>query len=81
MRNQNDFEIGYNYARKHYAFLAKYEPQYLWELGAAYLMGKGPTAELSRGMGLYYLELGMKLFLSGNSNEATGPKPSLSARP
>jgi hypothetical protein len=65
-RQSSDFEIGYNYVRRRYSLLSKKSSQYLWELGAAYLMAKGATAELSRGMGFYFLELGVKMFLSEN---------------
>ncbi|NLI93003.1 MAG: hypothetical protein GX434_12665 [Peptococcaceae bacterium] len=50
----------YEYVRQRYSFLAKQSSQYLWELGTAYLRGKGVTDELSRGMGFYFLELGIK---------------------
>ncbi|KUO63242.1 MAG: hypothetical protein APF84_01745 [Gracilibacter sp. BRH_c7a] len=63
-QQNSDFEIGYNYVRRRYSFLSKKSPQYLWELGTAYLIVKGATAELSRGMGFYFLELGVKMFLS-----------------
>lgn len=58
--DRSDFEIGYDYVRRRYAFLAKNSPQYLWELGTAYFRVKGAIAELSRGMGCYFLELGMQ---------------------
>lgn len=56
----NDFEIGYNYVRKRYSFLAEQCPESLWELSTAFLSGKGAAIELSRGMGFYFLELGLK---------------------
>lgn len=58
--NRSDFEIGYDYARQHYSFLATKSPRYLRELGTAYLRATGPTAELARGMAFYFLELEMK---------------------
>jgi len=60
----SDFEIGYEYVRKRYSFLAKYSSQHLWELGNAYLQTRGADAELSRGMGFYFLELGIKMRLA-----------------
>lgn len=60
----SDFEIGYEYVRKRYSFLEKQDSQYLWELGTAYLHVLGATAELSSGMGFYFLELGIKTRLS-----------------
>lgn len=60
----SDFEIGYNYVRKRYSFLAEQGPESLWELSTAFLSGKGPTIELSRGMGFYFLELGLKKLTS-----------------
>lgn len=63
-QQSSDFEIGYNYVRRRYSFLSKKSSRYLWELGTAFLMFKGATAELSRGMGYYFLELGVKIFLS-----------------
>ncbi len=59
-QHPSDFEIGYEYVRKHYSFLTKQSSQHLLELGIAYLRAKGATAELSRGMGFYFLELGLK---------------------
>lgn len=56
----SDFEIGYGYVRQRYSFLAKQNYQDLWELGNAYLQTKGANAELSRGMGFYFLELGIR---------------------
>jgi len=38
--------------------------QHLWELGNAYLQTRGANAELSRGMGFYFLELGIKMRLA-----------------
>ena len=63
-QHHSDFEIGYEYVRKRYSFLAKYSSQYLWELGKAFLKTRGTNAELSRGMGFYFLELGIKIRLS-----------------
>ena len=60
----SDFEIGYEYVRKRYSFLAKHSYQDLWELGTAYLLTRGSNAELSQGMGFYFLELGIKTRLS-----------------
>lgn len=34
------------------------------ELGNAYLQTRGANAELSRGMGFYFLELGIKVHLA-----------------
>jgi len=59
-----DFEIGYEYVRKRYSFLVKHSSQHLWELGRAYLQTRGANAELSRGMGFYFLELGIKMRLA-----------------
>ena len=56
----SDFEIGYEYVRQRYSFMAKHSSQHLWELGNAYLQTRGATAELSRGMAFYFLELGLK---------------------
>ena len=56
--------IGYEYVRKRYSFLAKYGSQHLWELGNAYLLTRGTNAELSRGMGFYFLELGIEMRLA-----------------
>jgi len=60
----SDFEIGYEYVRKRYSFLAKHSSHDLWELGNAYLQTKGADSELSRGMGFYFLELGIKIRLT-----------------
>jgi len=60
----SDFEIGYDYVRRRYSFLAKHSSQDLWKLGTAYLQAKGSNAELSRGMGFYFLELGIKIRLA-----------------
>lgn len=60
----SDFEIGYEYVRKRYSILAKRNCQGLWELGIAYLQTRGANAELSRGMGFYFLELGIKTRLA-----------------
>ncbi len=62
-QHPSDFEIGYEYVRKHYSFLTKHSSQHLWELAIAYLGAKGATAELSRD-GFYFLELGIKMFLA-----------------
>ena len=63
-RDLSDFEIGYEYVRKRYSFLAKCSSQYLWALGKAFLKTRGTNAELSRGMGFYFLELGIKMRLA-----------------
>ena len=63
-KNLCDFQIGYEYVRKHYSFLAKYTFQNLWELGNAFLQTRGASAELSRGMGFFFLELGIKMRLA-----------------
>ena len=60
----SDFEIGYEYVRKRYSALAKHSRQDLWALGIAYLQTRGANAELSRGMGFYFLELGIKTRLA-----------------
>ncbi len=60
----SDFEIGYEYVRKRYSFLANHSSHDLWKLGIAYLQSRGANAELSRGMGFYFLELGIKTRLS-----------------
>ncbi|MCO1602070.1 hypothetical protein [Desulfosporosinus nitroreducens] len=60
----SDFEIGYEYVRKRYSILAKHSSKQLWELGTAYLQARGANAELSRGMGFYFLELGIKIRLA-----------------
>jgi hypothetical protein len=60
----SDFEIGYEYVRKRYSFLSKHSSKQLWELGNAYLQTRGASAELSRGMGVYFLELGNKMHLA-----------------
>ena len=60
----SDFEIGYGYVRQRYSFLAKHNYHDLWELGNAYLQIKGANAELSRGMGFYFLELGIRIRLA-----------------
>lgn len=60
----SDFEIGYDYVRRRYSSLAKHSYQDLWELGNAYLQTRGSDAELSRGMGFYFLELGIKIRLA-----------------
>ena len=59
-----DFEIGYNYVRRRYSFFGDQTPQYLWELGHAYLQIRETNAELSKGMGYYFLELGIKKLLA-----------------
>ncbi|EHQ89544.1 hypothetical protein [Desulfosporosinus youngiae] len=69
----SDFEIGYDYVRKRYSILAKRNCQDLWELGIAYLQTRGANAELSRGMGFYFLELGIKTRLA---EIIPGPSPS-----
>jgi len=57
----SDFEQGYNYARQmHTALLAKKSPQDILELAKVFFLFKGDIAELARGMGTYYQELGMK---------------------
>ncbi|AET69803.1 hypothetical protein Desor_4380 [Desulfosporosinus orientis DSM 765] len=60
----SDFEIGYDYVRRRYSSLAKHSYQDLWKLGIAYLQTKGADAELSRGMGFYFLELGIRIRLA-----------------
>jgi len=66
----SDFETGYNYVQKRYSFLANHGTQLLLELGIAYLLEKGATSELSRGMAFFYPELGIKmLFLETTLNE------------
>ena len=59
-----DFEIGYDYVRRRYSFLENQSYQYLWELGKAYLQTRESNAALSRGMGFYFLELGIKKLLA-----------------
>ncbi|MCB8814740.1 hypothetical protein [Desulfosporosinus shakirovi] len=59
----SDFEIGYEYVRKRYSFLAEHSSHDLWKLGVAYMQARGANAELSRGMGFYFLELGIKIRL------------------
>ncbi|MCO5388584.1 MAG: hypothetical protein NHB14_25515 [Desulfosporosinus sp.] len=39
----SDFEIGYEYVRKRYSFLANHSSHDLWKLGIAYLQSRGPT--------------------------------------
>ena len=63
-QNLSEFEIGYEYVRKRYSFLAKRSYQDLWALGIAYLRTRGANAELSRGMGFYFLELGIRIRLA-----------------
>ncbi|WP_088228288.1 hypothetical protein [Desulfosporosinus sp. FKB] len=59
-----DFEIGYKYVRKRYSVFSKRSYRDLWALGIAYLQTRGSNAELSRGMGFYFLELGIKIRLA-----------------
>lgn len=57
----SDFEQGYNYARQwHSTLLAKESPQDILELAIEFFLFKGNIAELARGIGTYYQELGMK---------------------
>jgi len=57
----SDFEQGYNYARQwHTALLAKKSPQDILELAMVFFLFKGDLAELARGIGTYYQELGVK---------------------
>ena len=63
-QHPTDFEIGYEYVRRRFSSLVGHSPQYLWELGNAYLQIRGATAELSRGMGFYFLEQGIKTRLA-----------------
>ncbi len=60
----SDFEIGYEYVRNRYSFLSKHSSQDIWKLGISYLQTRGANAELSRGMGFYFLELGIKIRLA-----------------
>ncbi len=56
-----DFDRGYNYARQwHTVLLAKKNPQDIFELAMVFFLFKGDLAELTRGMGTYYREFGMK---------------------
>lgn len=69
MSNQHisDFEMGYEYVRKHYSFLAKESPQYLRELGTAFFQAEGTNNALSKGMGCYFLELAINMILAENA--------------
>lgn len=69
---QSDFEIGYNYTRDRYSTrIAEYRSEYILELAEAFLFKKGKTAELSRGMGFYYLQEWVKKLLQESSNKRT----------
>ncbi|KJS18379.1 MAG: hypothetical protein VR69_00675 [Peptococcaceae bacterium BRH_c4b] len=60
-RYLSDFEQGYKYARQwHTALLAKKSPRDILELAKAFFLFTGDTAELARGIGAYYQELGME---------------------
>jgi hypothetical protein len=63
-QSMSDFEIGYNYVRRHFSSLIQLGPKNLWELGLTFLLKEGNDAELSKGMAIYYLELGIKGFLT-----------------
>lgn len=65
---QSDFQIGYNYARQKHSLLSKRDPQFLLELGLVFILEQGVTAELSRGMGVYYLEQVYNMILSENTH-------------
>ena len=71
---QNDFEIGYNYARDRYiAYMTKFSSEYILELAKAFLFEKSSSAELSKGMGSYYLRIGIeKLLLESNAKRHSG---------
>ncbi|TWH46412.1 hypothetical protein [Sporomusa sp. KB1] len=70
----SDFEMGYNYTRKRYAGrIATYSTEYILELAQAFWLKEGSTAELSRGMGFYYLQTGVKkLLLESNDKRQSG---------
>ncbi|SFG84247.1 hypothetical protein SAMN05660649_02901 [Desulfotomaculum arcticum] len=60
-QNLSDFEQGYYYAqRRHTALLLKKSPESILELAMVFFLFTGDTAELARGMGTYYQELGME---------------------
>lgn len=62
----SDFQRGYNYARHwHTALLAKKSPQDILELARVFFLFAGDTAELARGIGTYYRELGMERMEAG----------------
>ncbi|WP_104372021.1 hypothetical protein [Desulfocucumis palustris] len=65
-RYLSDFEQGYNYARQwHTAVLEKKKPQDILELARVFFLFAGDTAELARGIGTYYQELGTKSMEAG----------------
>ncbi|ADY56308.1 hypothetical protein Sgly_2015 [Syntrophobotulus glycolicus DSM 8271] len=66
--NQSDFEIGYNYARQKHYLLTNRDSRFFLELGLAFLFEQGVTAELSKGMGTYYLEQVINLFTPENTH-------------
>lgn len=56
---KSDFRVGYEYARQHYETLGS--PKNIFDLAIAFFSDKGVTAELSSGMGVFYLETAIKL--------------------
>ncbi|BBB91436.1 MAG TPA: hypothetical protein PKA28_17010 [Methylomusa anaerophila] len=60
----SDFQIGYDYARHQHDLLGEYTPQNILELAMIFCFQTGNTAELAKGMGVYYLELGIKKIIA-----------------
>ncbi len=57
----SDFQRGYDYARqRHTALLAEKSPQDILELAMVFFLFIGDTAELAKGIGTYYREIGLK---------------------
>ena len=59
-----DYEIGYRYAREQVvAGIGSCRWEYFIDLARAFLLEQSSSAELSRGMGSYYLQIGVTLLL------------------
>lgn len=59
-----DFQIGYNYARQRSELLAGHTPGQLLDIGRAFWFYGGAAPELSKGMGLFCLELCVQLLMA-----------------
>ena len=58
---KSDFKRGYDYARqRHAALLAEKNSQDIMEIAMAFFLTTGDTAEVARGIGTYYQEIGLK---------------------
>lgn len=58
-----DFQIGYNYARQRKELFAGHTPGQLLDIGRAFWFYCDAAPELSKGMGLFCLELCVQLLI------------------